>query len=83
RSVWPVEKRTLRTDLDTEIESDAQLLGGESSPMTELIQKMEACLVTSEGFIKLQLDSDPYANLHVLDIASSNPVPKRMYYFGS
>ncbi|OWY90992.1 hypothetical protein PHMEG_00040609 [Phytophthora megakarya] len=50
-TLWLVEKRLLRTDLGTEIESDAQLLCGKSSPMTELIQKIEACLVTSEGFI--------------------------------
>ncbi|OWZ08069.1 Pyridine nucleotide-disulfide oxidoreductase [Phytophthora megakarya] len=83
RDAWPVEKRTLRTDLGTEIESDAQLVCGESSPMTEHIPKMEACLVTTEGFIKLQLDSDQCANIHALDIASNNPAPKRTYYFGS
>ncbi|OWY91695.1 Pyridine nucleotide-disulfide oxidoreductase [Phytophthora megakarya] len=69
-----------RTKLSTYLERLTVVLGVR---LTErLAGKMEACLVTSEGFIKLQQDSDQYANMHALDIASSNPAPKRMYYFG-
>ncbi|ETP08419.1 hypothetical protein F441_15597 [Phytophthora nicotianae CJ01A1] len=80
------EKRTLRTDKGTEIESDVQLLCGGFSPTTELIQKLDASLVTAEGFIKvnskLQLDSNQYSNIYALGDASNSPAPKRMYYAG-
>ncbi|KAE8901549.1 hypothetical protein PF005_g10391 [Phytophthora fragariae] len=75
-----------RTDKGTEIESDVQLLCGGFSPTTELIQKLDASLVTREGFIKvnnkLQLDSAQYANIYALGDASNSPAPKRMFYAG-
>uniref|UniRef100_H3H3A1 FAD/NAD(P)-binding domain-containing protein n=2 Tax=Phytophthora ramorum TaxID=164328 RepID=H3H3A1_PHYRM len=80
------EKRTLRTDKGTEIESDVQLLCGGFSPTTELIQKLDASLVTPEGFVKvnskLQLDSDQYSNIYALGDASNNSAPKRAFYAG-
>lgn len=78
------EKRTLRTDKGTEIESDVQLLCGGFSPTTELVQKLDASLVTPEGFVKvnskLQLDSAQYANVYALGDASNSPAPKRMMF---
>ncbi|EGZ05363.1 hypothetical protein PHYSODRAFT_342505 [Phytophthora sojae] len=80
------EKRTLRTDKGTEIESDIQLLCGGFRPTSELIQKLDASLVTPEGFIKvnskLQLDSAQYSNIYALGDASNSPAPKRMFYAG-
>ncbi|KAG2502378.1 hypothetical protein JM18_009774, partial [Phytophthora kernoviae] len=80
------EKRTLRTDKGTEIESDVQLLCGGFSPTTELIQKLDSSLVTADGFIKvnkqLQLDSAQYSNIYALGDASNSPAPKRAFFAG-
>ncbi|POM68064.1 Pyridine nucleotide-disulfide oxidoreductase, partial [Phytophthora palmivora] len=64
------EKRTLRTDKGTEIESDIQLLCGGFKPMAVLVEAMDASLVTERGAVKvngqLQLEGDKYAHIFAL-----------------
>ncbi|RLN59674.1 hypothetical protein BBJ28_00014534 [Nothophytophthora sp. Chile5] len=80
------EKRTLRTDKGTEIESDIQLLCAGFSPTADLIQKLDASLVTPQGSIKVnskfQLDSAEYSNIYALGDASNHATPKMAYWAG-
>jgi NADH dehydrogenase FAD-containing subunit len=80
------EKRTLRTDKGTEIESDIQLLCGGFSPVSELVAAMDASLVDDRGFIKvnpqLQFDSAAFAHMFVVGDASNHPTPKLAYWAG-
>lgn len=80
------ETRTLRTTKGTEITSDLQLLCAGFSPAADLIQKLDASLLTSKGAIKVndkfQLESPQYDNIYALGDASSHPTPKMAYWAG-
>jgi NADH dehydrogenase FAD-containing subunit len=80
------ETRTLRTDKGTELTSDLQLLCAGFSPAADLVQKLDASLLTSKGAIKVndkfQLDSPAYDNIYALGDASNSPVPKMAYWAG-
>ncbi|EGZ05864.1 hypothetical protein PHYSODRAFT_532994 [Phytophthora sojae] len=74
------EKRTLRTDKGTEIESDIQLLCGGFSPVATLVHEMDASLVDKRGAVKvngqLQLEGDKYAHMFALGDVCNHPAPK-------
>ncbi|RLN59676.1 hypothetical protein BBJ28_00014536 [Nothophytophthora sp. Chile5] len=78
------EKRTLRTDKGTAIDSDIQLLCGGFHPVTELVQDMDPALVTDRGAIKvtdqLQLEGDKYAHMFALGDASNHSTPKMAFW---
>ncbi|EGZ05875.1 hypothetical protein PHYSODRAFT_342074 [Phytophthora sojae] len=78
------EKRTLRTDKGTEIESDIQLLCGGFHPVSDLVQDMDPSLVTEQGSIKvnelLQLDDDKYSNIFALGDSSNHATPKMEFW---
>ncbi|RLN90868.1 hypothetical protein BBJ28_00014856 [Nothophytophthora sp. Chile5] len=78
------EKRTLRTDKGTTIDSDIQLLCGGFHPVTELVQDMDPDLVTDRGAIKvtdqLQLEGGKYAHMFALGDASNHPTPKMAFW---
>ncbi|ETN19504.1 hypothetical protein F442_15604 [Phytophthora nicotianae P10297] len=78
------EKRTLRTDKGTEIESDIQLLCGGFHPVSELVQDMDPSLITEQGSIKvnelLQLDNDKYSNIFALGDSSNHETPKMAFW---
>jgi NADH dehydrogenase FAD-containing subunit len=78
------EKRTLRTDKGTEIESDIQLLCGGFHPVTELVKDMDPSLITEQGSIKvnelLQLDNEKYANIFALGDSSNHETPKMAFW---
>lgn len=80
------ETRTLRTDKGTEITSDVQLLLAGFSPAADLVQKLDASLVTAQGAIKVndkfQLASPEYANVYALGDASNHATPKMAYWAG-
>lgn len=80
------EKRTLRTDKGTEIESDIQLLCGGFSPVATLVQEMDAALVTERGAVKvngqLQLEGDKYAHMFALGDVCNHPAPKMLFIAG-
>ncbi|KAL3667645.1 hypothetical protein V7S43_007199 [Phytophthora oleae] len=65
-----LEKRTLRTDKGTEVESDIQLLCGGFSPVAKLVEDMDSSLVTDRGAVKvngqLQLESEKYGHIFAL-----------------
>ncbi|OWZ21898.1 Pyridine nucleotide-disulfide oxidoreductase [Phytophthora megakarya] len=77
------EKRTLRTDKGTEIESDIQLLCGGFSPVTTLVNEMDASLLTERGAVKvngqLQLEGDKYAHIFALGDMCNHPAPKAAF----
>ncbi|OWY99764.1 hypothetical protein PHMEG_00029181 [Phytophthora megakarya] len=78
------ERRTLRTDKGRELVSDIQLLCGGFSPTTELIENLDASLITAQGLIKvnskLQLDDSRYSNIYALGDANNNSAPKHMLF---
>lgn len=78
-----LEKRTLRTDKGTEIESDIQLLCGGLSPVATLIQDMDSSLVTDREAIKvngqLQLEGDKYGHMFALGDVCNHPSPKMAF----
>ncbi|KAE8893602.1 hypothetical protein PF005_g30501 [Phytophthora fragariae] len=80
------EKRTLRTDKGTEIESDIQLLCGGFSPVATLVQEMDAALVTERGAVKvngqLQFEGDKYAHMFALGDVCNHPAPKMLFIAG-
>lgn len=80
------EKRTLKTNKGTEIESDIQLLCGGFHPVSELVGDMDTSLVTTEGFIKvndcLQLDNDKFHHMFALGDASNHATPNLGYWAG-
>uniref|UniRef100_H3GR24 FAD/NAD(P)-binding domain-containing protein n=1 Tax=Phytophthora ramorum TaxID=164328 RepID=H3GR24_PHYRM len=78
-----LEKRTLRTDKGTEIESDIQLLCGGFSPVATLVQEMDSALVTDRGSIKvnaqLQLESEKFGHMFALGDVCNHPAPKMAF----
>ncbi|EEY68268.1 pyridine nucleotide-disulfide oxidoreductase, putative [Phytophthora infestans T30-4] len=78
------EKRTLRTDKGTEIESDIQLLCGGFHPVLDLVKAMVPSLITEQGSIKvnelLQLDNEKYANIFALGDSSNHETPKMAFW---
>ncbi|KAF4047007.1 Pyridine nucleotide-disulfide oxidoreductase [Phytophthora infestans] len=78
------EKRTLRTDKGTEIESDIQLLCGGFHPVSDLVKAMVPSLITEQGSIKvnelLQLDNEKYANIFALGDSSNHETPKMAFW---
>ncbi|KAE9054427.1 hypothetical protein PF010_g32536, partial [Phytophthora fragariae] len=78
------ERRTLRTDKGTEIETDIQLLCGGFCPVSDLIQDMDPSLVTEQGSIKvnelLQLDNEKYSNIFALGDSSNHDTPKMAFW---
>ncbi|RLN59675.1 hypothetical protein BBJ28_00014535 [Nothophytophthora sp. Chile5] len=80
------EKRTLRTDKGTVIESDIQLLCGGFHPATALVQDMDASLLTDRGAIKvndqLQLAGKKHAHVFALGDATDHATPKLAYWAG-
>ncbi|KAE9260939.1 hypothetical protein PF001_g32570, partial [Phytophthora fragariae] len=78
------ERRTLRTDKGTEIESDIQLLCGGFCPVSDLIHDMDPSLVTEQGSIKvnelLQLDNEKYSNIFALGDSSNHDTPKMAFW---
>ncbi|GAB9474823.1 Pyridine nucleotide-disulfide oxidoreductase [Globisporangium polare] len=80
------EKRTLTTDKGTQIESDIQLLCGGFHPVADLIEQLDAALITEKGFIKvndqLQLEGAAYSHIFALGDASSHATPKLAYWAG-
>ncbi|KAK1942853.1 Apoptosis-inducing factor B [Phytophthora citrophthora] len=81
-----LEKRTLRTDKGTEIESDIQLLCGGFSPMAKLVGDMDSSLVTDRGAVKvngqLQLESEKYGHIFALGDVCNHPSPKMAFIAG-
>ncbi|KAG7378571.1 Apoptosis-inducing factor 2 [Phytophthora pseudosyringae] len=80
------EKRTLRTDKGTEIESDIQLLCGGFSPVATLVQEMDTSLLTERGAVKvngqLQLEGEKYAHIFALGDMCNHPAPKMAFIAG-
>ncbi|KAL4095329.1 hypothetical protein PRIC1_008703 [Phytophthora ramorum] len=78
------EKRTLRTDKGTEIESDIQLLCGGFHPDSELVHDMDPSLITEQGSIKvnelLQLDDEKYSNIFALGDNCNHDTPKMAFW---
>lgn len=74
------EKRTLVTDKGTQIESDIQLFCGGFHPVATLVLDMDASLVDTRGFVKvnaqLQLADIRYDHIFALGDVSDNPSPK-------
>ncbi|KAG6617249.1 Apoptosis-inducing factor B [Phytophthora cinnamomi] len=81
-----LEKRTLRTDKGTEIESDIQLLCGGFNPLGQLVEEMDSSLVTDRGAVKvnaqLQLEGDKYGHMFALGDVSNHPSPKMAFIAG-
>jgi NADH dehydrogenase FAD-containing subunit len=82
-----LERRTLRTDKGTEIESDIQLLCGGFSPVAALVEDMDSSLVTDRGAIKvngqLQLEGDRYGHMFAVGDVSNHPSPKMAFIAGA
>ncbi|KAF1319595.1 Pyridine nucleotide-disulfide oxidoreductase, partial [Globisporangium splendens] len=80
------EKRTLTTDKGTKIESDIQLLCGGFHPVADLIERLDASLVTDRGLIKvndqLQLEGSAYQHIYALGDATNHATPKLAYWAG-
>ncbi|GMF40849.1 unnamed protein product [Phytophthora fragariaefolia] len=81
-----LEKRTLRTDKGTEIESDIQLLCGGFNPVGQLVENMDSSLVTDRGAVKvnsqLQLEGDKYRHMFALGDVCNHPSPKMAFIAG-
>ncbi|ETL79600.1 hypothetical protein L917_19800 [Phytophthora nicotianae] len=80
------ERRTLRTNKGTAIESDLQLLCGGFHPVAELVQDMDPHLVTGRGAVKvneqLQLEGVRYSNMFALGDVCNHPSPKMAFIAG-
>ncbi|KAE9350036.1 hypothetical protein PF008_g6644 [Phytophthora fragariae] len=78
-----LEKRTLRTDKGTEIESDIQLLCGGFSPVGQLVEDMDSSLVTDRGAVRvnnqLQLEGDKYRHMFAIGDVCNHPSPKMAF----
>ncbi|EGZ18342.1 hypothetical protein PHYSODRAFT_498449 [Phytophthora sojae] len=81
-----LEKRTLRTDKGMEIESDIQLLCGGFSPVGQLVEGLDASLVTDRGAVKvnaqLQLEGDKYAHMFAIGDVCNHASPKMAFIAG-
>ncbi|KAG1685852.1 hypothetical protein DVH05_028302 [Phytophthora capsici] len=77
------ERRVLRTDKGTEIESDIQLLCGGFRPVATLVQELDGSLVTERGFVrvndKLQLEGEKYSHIFALGDMCNHPAPKMIF----
>ncbi|GMF39140.1 unnamed protein product [Phytophthora lilii] len=81
-----LEKRTLRTDKGTEVESDIQLLCGGFSPAAALVRDFDPSLVTNRGAVKvnenLQLEGEKCRHIFALGDVSNHPAPKLAFIAG-
>lgn len=74
------EKRVVKTTKGTEIASDIQLLCGGYRAVTELVEQMDALMITERGEIdvnpQLQLNNDSYRHMFVIGDASNHKTSK-------
>ncbi|KAG7383918.1 Apoptosis-inducing factor 2 [Phytophthora pseudosyringae] len=81
-----LEKRTLRTNKGTEIESDIQLLCGGFTPVANLVEGMDSSLVTDHGAVKvngqLQLEGDRFGHMFAIGDVCNHPSPKMAFIAG-